>query len=269
MPIMLAHRLTHRLADVRHERRAAVAAAGRQEPGQRRVRRRPAGRRAGGRALHPARAADLERHARGSGPRDRDHAGHRATPGSRTPTCDSYINPTGRFVIGGPQGDAGLTGRKIIVDTYGGMARHGGGAFSGKDPSKVDRSRGLLPRAGSPRTSSRRGWRSAARCRSPTPSASRSRSRSWSTRSAPDRCPTPCSSARSAKVFDLTPGGIIAGAGRCAAPSTAARRRTVTSGDDPEDGIVGGQAVKYFSWEDTGMAAALPRCGAARGLSTG
>ena len=51
-----------------------------------------------------------------------------------------YINPTGRFVIGGPQGDAGLTGRKIIVDTYGGMARHGGGAFSGKDPSKVARS---------------------------------------------------------------------------------------------------------------------------------
>ena len=51
-----------------------------------------------------------------------------------------HINPTGRFVIGGPQGDSGLTGRKIIVDTYGGMARHGGGAFSGKDPSKVDRS---------------------------------------------------------------------------------------------------------------------------------
>ena len=51
-----------------------------------------------------------------------------------------YINPTGRFVVGGPQGDTGLTGRKIIVDTYGGYARHGGGAFSGKDPSKVDRS---------------------------------------------------------------------------------------------------------------------------------
>ncbi|HEY9251653.1 MAG TPA: methionine adenosyltransferase [Nocardioides sp.] len=51
-----------------------------------------------------------------------------------------HINPTGRFVVGGPMGDAGLTGRKIIVDTYGGMARHGGGAFSGKDPSKVDRS---------------------------------------------------------------------------------------------------------------------------------
>jgi S-adenosylmethionine synthetase len=54
--------------------------------------------------------------------------------------ADVLVNPTGRFVIGGPQGDAGLTGRKIIVDTYGGMSRHGGGAFSGKDPSKVDRS---------------------------------------------------------------------------------------------------------------------------------
>jgi S-adenosylmethionine synthetase len=54
-------------------------------------------------------------------------------------TC-FFINPTGRFVVGGPQGDCGLTGRKIIVDTYGGMARHGGGAFSGKDPTKVDRS---------------------------------------------------------------------------------------------------------------------------------
>jgi len=54
--------------------------------------------------------------------------------------CDFHINPTGRFVIGGPHGDAGLTGRKIIVDTYGGMGRHGGGAFSGKDPTKVDRS---------------------------------------------------------------------------------------------------------------------------------
>ena len=55
-------------------------------------------------------------------------------------TTKYHINPTGRFVIGGPVGDCGLTGRKIIVDTYGGMARHGGGAFSGKDPSKVDRS---------------------------------------------------------------------------------------------------------------------------------
>jgi S-adenosylmethionine synthetase len=60
--------------------------------------------------------------------------------GLETSNTKYFINPSGRFVIGGPQGDAGLTGRKIIVDTYGGMARHGGGAFSGKDPSKVDRS---------------------------------------------------------------------------------------------------------------------------------
>jgi len=57
-----------------------------------------------------------------------------------------FVNPTGRFVVGGPQGDAGLTGRKIIVDTYGGMGRHGGGCFSGKDPSKVDRSAAYMAR---------------------------------------------------------------------------------------------------------------------------
>jgi S-adenosylmethionine synthetase len=57
-----------------------------------------------------------------------------------------HINPTGRFVIGGPMGDTGLTGRKIIVDTYGGMGRHGGGAFSGKDPTKVDRSAAYMAR---------------------------------------------------------------------------------------------------------------------------
>src|SRR6266850_86374 len=63
---------------------------------------------------------------------------------------DVLVNPTGRFVVGGPQGDAGLTGRKIIVDSYGGMARHGGGAFSGKDPSKVDRSATYAMRVAEP-----------------------------------------------------------------------------------------------------------------------
>ncbi|HEX4561649.1 MAG TPA: methionine adenosyltransferase, partial [Gemmatimonadales bacterium] len=63
-----------------------------------------------------------------------------ADAGFTVPDADVLVNPTGRFVVGGPQGDAGLTGRKIIVDTYGGMGRHGGGAFSGKDPTKVDRS---------------------------------------------------------------------------------------------------------------------------------
>ena len=66
--------------------------------------------------------------------------------GLLTPTTEYLINPTGRFVVGGPQGDTGLTGRKIIVDTYGGMGRHGGGAFSGKDPTKVDRSAAYMGR---------------------------------------------------------------------------------------------------------------------------
>ena len=63
-----------------------------------------------------------------------------------TNKCNIHVNPTGNFVVGGPLGDCGLTGRKIIVDTYGGMARHGGGAFSGKDPSKVDRSAAYIAR---------------------------------------------------------------------------------------------------------------------------
>ena len=66
--------------------------------------------------------------------------------GMLTKQTEFLINPTGRFVIGGPQGDTGLTGRKIIVDTYGGMGRHGGGAFSGKDPTKVDRSAAYMGR---------------------------------------------------------------------------------------------------------------------------
>jgi S-adenosylmethionine synthetase len=91
-----------------------------------------------------------------------------------TNKTEFLINPTGRFVVGGPQGDTGLTGRKIIVDSYGGMGRHGGGAFSGKDPSKVDRSAAYMGRwvaknvvaADSPPS---------ARCSSPTRSATRIR----------------------------------------------------------------------------------------------
>ena len=80
------------------------------------------------------------------------------------------MNPTGRFVVGGPMGDTGLTGRKIIVDTYGGMGRHGGGAFSGKDCTKVDRSAAYAAR-GLPRTWLPRVLPTAARSSSPTPSA--------------------------------------------------------------------------------------------------
>jgi len=78
-----------------------------------------------------------------------------------------HINPTGKFVIGGPMGDCGLTGRKIIVDTYGGMARHGGGAFSGKDPSKVDRSAAYAGRYVAKNIVAR-AWPNAAKSRFPT-----------------------------------------------------------------------------------------------------
>jgi S-adenosylmethionine synthetase len=75
----------------------------------------------------------------------------------RSANFTTHINPTGRFVIGGPKGDTGLTGRKIIVDTYGGAAPHGGGAFSGKDPSKVDRSAAYMARFLAKRVVAR-GW---------------------------------------------------------------------------------------------------------------
>ena len=114
------------------------------------------------------------------------------------------INPTGRFVIGGPHGDAGLTGRKIIVDTYGGMARHGGGAFSGKDPSKVDRSAAYAARWVA-KNIVEASWPAAARCSSPTPSAWPSRCPSWCRPSAPASCPTPRLEKIVDEVFDLTP----------------------------------------------------------------
>ena len=88
-----------------------------------------------------------------------------------------HINPTGRFVIGGPMGDTGLTGRKIIVDTYGGAGRHGGGAFSGKDPTKVDRSAAYMARYIAKNIVAA-GLADKAKCSSPTPSAWPSRSAS-------------------------------------------------------------------------------------------
>ena len=103
-----------------------------------------------------------------------------------------HVNPTGKFFIGGPDGDCGLTGRKIIVDTYGGAAPHGGGAFSGKDPTKVD-TRRLMRRAIWPRTSSRRDWPSAAASSFPMPLVSPNRCRSMSIPMAPARCRKPSS----------------------------------------------------------------------------
>lgn len=118
------------------------------------------------------------------------------------------VNPTGKFVLGGPMGDAGLTGRKIIVDTYGGWARHGGGAFSGKDPSKVDRSAAYAMRWVA-KTWSQQGWPSGSRYRWPTPSAKPPRSAcSWrhsaprlSTRSRSRRPSVRCSTCGLARSF--------------------------------------------------------------------
>ena len=122
-------------------RHCSLPAPRRQDPGHHRVRRRPPGPPRHRRALHPARrrastCKDM------LAPDIKEQVVEPVLAGLDIET-EGYrllVNPTGRFEIGGPMGDAGLTGRKIIVDTYGGMARHGGGAFSGKDPSKVDRS---------------------------------------------------------------------------------------------------------------------------------
>jgi S-adenosylmethionine synthetase len=140
LPISLAHRLAKRLADVRRAGTLGYL--------------RPDGKTQVTVRYHDGRPATIERvlistqHSEGSEaviPDDLwEHVVEPILPAELYDAKELrrtlLINPTGRFVIGGPVGDAGLTGRKIIVDTYGGMARHGGGAFSGKDPSKVDRS---------------------------------------------------------------------------------------------------------------------------------
>ncbi len=142
LPITIAHRLAERLTEVRKNGTLGLPAARRQDPGHHRVRRgRPPGADRHRGAVHPAR----RRHRPGRDQLTPDIKQHVIDPVLATFDIASegyrlLVNPTGKFVIGGPMGDAGLTGRKIIVDTYGGMARHGGGAFSGKDPSKVDRS---------------------------------------------------------------------------------------------------------------------------------
>ena len=142
-----------------------------------------------------------------------------------SPDAEIHVNPTGRFVIGGPMGDCGLTGRKVIVDTYGGMGRHGGGAFSGKDCTKVDRSAAYAAR-----------WVAknvvaaglAARCRWPTPSAWRAPCRSWWRRSAPRRRRWGPSSARWPRCSTCAPAPSST-RWICAAPSTARRPPTATS----------------------------------------
>ncbi|HKI95715.1 MAG TPA: methionine adenosyltransferase [Gemmatimonadales bacterium] len=166
-----------------------------------------------------------------------------------------YINPTGRFVVGGPQGDAGLTGRKIIVDTYGGMARHGGGAFSGKDPSKVDRSAAYAAR-----------WvaknivaaKLARRCEVQIAYAIGVRDPvsvmvdTFGT----GRVGDDVLERAVREVFDLTPGGIIS-ALDLRQPIYGATASYGHFGRKPETREVGGRSVTLFSWEAATMVDAL------------
>ena len=159
------------------------------------------------------------------------------------------INPTGRFVIGGPHGDAGLTGRKIIVDTYGGMARHGGGAFSGKDPSKVDRSAAYAVR-----------WvakniveaKLARRCEVQVAYAIGVAEPisimvdSFGTGVIPD----PQLERVVREVFDLTPKGIVS-ALRLKRPIYTPTAAYGHFGRKPYSGMVKGKRVDFFTWEVT------------------
>ena len=140
LPIALAHRLARRLAAGPQGRHAALPAA-------RTARRRSrsstsAACPCGARPWSSPRSTTRRSPPSGCATTSSRRSSRKVDPAraARRSIPIIHVNPTGRFVIGGPMGDAGLTGRKIIVDTYGGMARHGGGAFSGKDPSKVDRS---------------------------------------------------------------------------------------------------------------------------------
>ena len=146
LPIALAHKLAYRLAEVRRDGRCSTTCAPTARPRSRSAT-------ANGVPVAIEKVLISTQHADGGrlghhdpprplGARGQARSSRRTCTTSPTLYTDHnfLVNPTGKFVIGGPVGDCGLTGRKIIVDTYGGAARHGGGAFSGKDPSKVDRS---------------------------------------------------------------------------------------------------------------------------------
>ncbi len=166
-----------------------------------------------------------------------------------------FINPTGRFVVGGPQGDAGLTGRKIIVDTYGGAARHGGGAFSGKDPSKVDRSAAYAARWVA-KTVVAAGL--ARRCEVQLAYAIGVKEPvsimidTFGTGAEPDDV----LEAGVRSVFDLTPGGIVASLDLLN-PIYQATAAYGHFGRTPQTVEAHGRHVRLFTWEDPTRSADL------------
>ncbi len=172
-----------------------------------------------------------------------------ARAGFEVADADVLVNPTGRFVVGGPQGDAGLTGRKIIVDTYGGMARHGGGAFSGKDPSKVDRSGAYAMR-----------WIAknivaaglASRCVCQVAYAIGVKDPvSVMVETFGTGTTDPEAIAEAVReVFDLTPAGIIASL-KLRAPIYRPTATYGHFGRTPEKRLVGDREVELFTWEQT------------------
>ncbi len=254
LPIMLAHRLTQRLAAVRKSGEVSWL--------------RPDGKSqvtveyADGRPVAVRTVVVSTQHAPTAGQREVTEGVREAIiePVLRAAGLDTtgvrfLINPTGRFVVGGPQGDAGLTGRKIIVDTYGGAARHGGGAFSGKDPSKVDRSAAYAAR-----------WVAkhvvadglARRCEVQLAYAIGVREpvsvmvETFGTGAVPDRE----LEGAIRKVFDLTPGGIIK-ALNLRRPLYRATAAYGHFGRKPESREVHGQLVDLFTWENASRVAEL------------
>jgi S-adenosylmethionine synthetase len=254
VPIMLAHRLTKRLAEARKSGELPwLRPDGKSQVTIEYVEHRPVAVRT---------VVVSTQHAPTVGQQELEGAvkEHIIRPVLRTADLDAdrakyFINPTGRFVVGGPQGDCGLTGRKIIVDTYGGAARHGGGAFSGKDPSKVDRSGAYAAR-----------WVAkhvvaaglARRCEVQLAYAIGVRDpvsimvETFGTGQAPERELERAIRA----IFDLTPGGIIEALDlrRPIYRPTAAYGHF---GRAPETREVRGQQVHLFSWEQTPRATAL------------
>jgi S-adenosylmethionine synthetase len=254
MPIMLAHRLTRRLAEVRHSGELTwLRPDGKSQVSVEYEGARPVAVRAV--VLSTQHAPEIKADTLQEAVREVVIDPVLESAGIETDDVRLYINPTGRFVVGGPQGDAGLTGRKIIVDTYGGMARHGGGAFSGKDPSKVDRSAAYAVR-----------WvaknivaaKLAKRCEVQVAYAIGVRDPvsimidTFGTGVLPEK------QLENAirEVFDLTPGGII---------ETLSLRQPIYGptaayghfGRAAETGIVAGRKVTFFGWESPSRAEQL------------